>query len=117
MMFLKAFVVGGLICVVGQILIDTTNLTPARILVSFVVLGVLLGALGIYAPFSEWAGAGANVPLTGFGNLLAQAMALGDIQTMDELRAVVCRSEAVHTYEPHHTPEWEAAYQKMRTFL
>ena len=50
------------------------------------------------------------------GNLLAQAMALGDIQTMDELRAVVRRSEAVHTYEPHHTPEWEAAYQKMRTF-
>ena len=72
MMFLKAFVVGGLICVVGQILIDTTNLTPARILVSFVVLGVLLGALGIYAPFSEWAGAGANVPLTGFGNMLVQ---------------------------------------------
>ena len=51
------------------------------------------------------------------GNLLAQAMALGDIQTMDELRAVVRRSEAVHTYEPHHTPEWEAAYQKLRTFL
>ena len=50
------------------------------------------------------------------GNLLAQAMALGDIQTMDELRAVVRRSEAVSTYEPHHTPEWEAAYQKMRTF-
>lgn len=72
MMFLKAFVVGGLICVVGQILIDTTNLTPARILVSFVVLGVLLGALGIYAPFSEWAGSGANVPLTGFGNMLVQ---------------------------------------------
>ena len=74
MMFLKAFVVGGLICVVGQILIDTTNLTPARILVSFVVLGVLLGALGIYAPFSEWAGAGANVPLTGFGNTLAKGV-------------------------------------------
>lgn len=72
MMFLKAFVVGGLICVVGQILIDITNLTPARILVSFVVLGVLLGALGIYVPFSEWAGAGANVPLTGFGNMLVQ---------------------------------------------
>lgn len=51
------------------------------------------------------------------GNLLAQAMALGDITTMDELRAVVRRSEVVHTYEPHHTPEWEAAYQKMRTFL
>ena len=74
MMLLKAFVVGGLICVVGQILIDTTNLTPARILVSFVVLGVLLGALGIYAPFSEWAGAGANVPLTGFGNTLAKGV-------------------------------------------
>lgn len=72
MMFLKAFVIGGLICVVGQLLIDTTRLTPARILVSFVVIGVLLGALGIYGPFSEWAGAGANVPLTGFGNMLVQ---------------------------------------------
>lgn len=72
MMFLKAFVIGGLICVVGQLLIDTTQLTPARILVSFVVLGVLLGALGVYGPFSEWAGSGANVPLTGFGNMLVQ---------------------------------------------
>lgn len=71
MMFLKAFVVGGLICVIGQLLIDYTKLTPAKILVSFVVLGVVLGAVGWYEPFARWAGAGANVPLTGFGNALA----------------------------------------------
>lgn len=72
MIFLKAFLVGGLICVVGQILIDYTKLTPARILVTFVVLGVILGGIGIYQPLADWAGAGATVPLTGFGNLLAQ---------------------------------------------
>jgi stage V sporulation protein AE len=72
MMFLKAFVVGGLICVIGQLLIDLTNWTPARILVLFVVSGVVLGALGIYQPLFEWAGAGASVPLTGFGNMLVQ---------------------------------------------
>ncbi len=70
--FLKAFIIGGLICVVGQLLIDCTKLTPARILVSFVVIGVILGGLGIYQPLVEWAGAGATVPLTGFGNTLAQ---------------------------------------------
>lgn len=72
MIFLKAFLVGGLICVVGQILIDYTKLTPARILVTFVVLGVILGGIGVYQPLADWAGAGATVPLTGFGNLLAQ---------------------------------------------
>ncbi len=70
--FLKTFIVGGLICVVGQLLIDLTRLTPARILVSFVVLGVFLSAVGIYEPFAEWAGCGATVPLTGFGNVLVQ---------------------------------------------
>lgn len=70
--YLKAFIIGGLICVVGQLLIDLTKLTPARILVSFVVLGVILGAIGVYEPFFKWAGAGASVPLTGFGNVLAQ---------------------------------------------
>lgn len=71
MMFLKAFLVGGLICVVGQLLIDLTKLTPAKILVSFVVLGVVLGGIGVYQPLVEWAGAGATVPLTGFGSALA----------------------------------------------
>ncbi len=70
--FLKAFLVGGLICVIGQILMDTTKLTPARILVSFVVAGVVLGALGVYKPLAEWAGAGATVPLTGFGYTLVK---------------------------------------------
>ncbi|MBQ2828748.1 MAG: stage V sporulation protein AE [Clostridia bacterium] len=70
--FLKTFIVGGLICVVGQLLIDLTRLTPARILVGFVVLGVFLSAVGIYEPFAEWAGCGATVPLTGFGNVLVQ---------------------------------------------
>lgn len=67
MEYLKAFVVGGALCVIGQILIDRTKLTPARILVGYVVCGVILGALGIYKPLAEFAGAGATVPLTGFG--------------------------------------------------
>ena len=72
--YIKAFWVGGIICVIGQILIDKTKLTPARILVSFVVIGVLLGGLGIYEPLTEFAGAGASVPLTGFGNTLAKGV-------------------------------------------
>ena len=72
--FLKAFIVGGLFCVIGQLLIDLTHLTPAKILVSYVVAGVVLGAVGAYGPFAEWAGAGAAVPLTGFGNILAQGV-------------------------------------------
>ena len=74
MIFLKAFLVGGLICVVGQLLIDFTKLTPARILVLFVVMGVVLGGLGLYQALVDWAGAGATVPLTGFGNALAQGV-------------------------------------------
>ena len=70
--YLKAFLTGGAICAAGQILIDRTALTPARILTGFVVLGVMLGALGVYEPFLQWAGAGASVPLTGFGNTLAK---------------------------------------------
>lgn len=72
--YIKAFLVGGGLCLIGQILIDKTKLTPARILVSYVVIGVVLGAVGIYQPFSEFAGAGANVPLTGFGNTLAKGV-------------------------------------------
>ena len=68
----KAFIVGGLICVVGQILIDKTKLTPARILVAFVVTGTILGGLGLYEKIIEFAGCGATVPLTGFGNLLSK---------------------------------------------
>ncbi len=69
---LKAFLVGGLICIVGQLLLDFTKLTTGKILVMFVVVGVLLGALGIYEPIAEWAGAGATVPLIGFGYNLAK---------------------------------------------
>lgn len=72
--YLKAFIVGGLLCLIGQILIDKTKLTPARILVSYVVIGVFLGAVGIYKPFAEFAGAGASVPLTGFGYTLAKGV-------------------------------------------
>ena len=72
--YVKAFLVGGLLCLIGQILIDKTKLTPARILVSYVVMGVILGGLGIYQPIAEFAGAGATVPLTGFGNLLAKGV-------------------------------------------
>lgn len=72
--YLKAFVVGGAICAIGQVLIDYTKLTPARILVSFVVAGVILGGLGVYQPLIEFAGAGATVPLTGFGSLLSKGV-------------------------------------------
>ena len=71
---LKAFLVGGGICLIGQVLIDYTKLTPARILVSFIVSGVILSAVGIYGPIVEFAGAGATVPLTGFGHLLANGV-------------------------------------------
>lgn len=73
MEFIKAFIVGGLICVVGQILMDTTKLTPARILVTFVTIGAILGAFGLYEKLVEFAGAGATVPLPGFGNSLAKS--------------------------------------------
>ena len=72
--YLKCFLVGGLLCAVGQVLIDRTALTPARILTLYVVAGVILGAAGIYEPLIEFAGAGASVPLTGFGNTLAKGM-------------------------------------------
>lgn len=74
MEYLKAFLVGGIFCLVGQILIDKTKLTPARILVSYVVIGVLLGAIGLYKPIVDFAGAGATVPLTGFGYTLAKGV-------------------------------------------
>lgn len=69
--YFKAFLVGGILCAIGQVLIDYTKLTPARILVSYVVAGVILGGIGIYEPIVNWAGAGATVPLTGFGYLLS----------------------------------------------
>lgn len=72
--YIKAFAVGGALCVFGQLLIDYTKLTPARILTLYVVLGVILGAVGVYQPLADWAGAGATVPLTGFGNLLAKGV-------------------------------------------
>lgn len=72
--YIKAFLVGGLFCLAGQLLIDKTKLTPARILVSFVVIGVFLGAIGVYKPIAEFAGAGATVPLTGFGYNLAKGV-------------------------------------------
>ena len=72
--YIKAFIIGGLFCLIGQILIDKTKLTPARILVSYVVIGVILGALGLYKPIIDFAGAGATVPLTGFGYTLSKGV-------------------------------------------
>ena len=72
--YVKAFLVGGLFCVVGQVLMDKTKLTPARILVAYVVAGVFLGAIGVYPKLVDFAGAGATVPLTGFGNLIARGV-------------------------------------------
>lgn len=74
MKILNAFIVGGLLCMVGQILIDKTKLTPAKILVSYVVAGVVLHAIGVYQPLLDFAGAGASLPLTGFGNSLARGV-------------------------------------------
>lgn len=74
MIFLKAFVVGGIICVIGQLLVDLTKLTPGKILVGFVVAGVVLGGLGVYSHVEDFAGAGATVPLLGFGAMLANGV-------------------------------------------
>lgn len=74
MEYLNAFLCGGILCAIGQILIDRTKLTPARILTGYVVAGVLLSALGLYEPLARWGGAGATVPLTGFGHTLAKGV-------------------------------------------
>ena len=74
MQYLWAFLVGGALCLIGQVLIDRTSLTPARILTGFVVAGVVLSAIGLYEPLTEFAGAGATVPLSGFGHLMAQGV-------------------------------------------
>lgn len=74
MEYLKTFLIGGLFCLIGQLLIDFTKLTPARILVSYVVAGVIMGAIGWYEPITDFAGAGATVPLTGFGYLLSKGV-------------------------------------------
>ena len=76
-MILRAFLTGGVLCLIGQLLIDRTKLTPARILVGYVIAGVLLGALGLYPRLVDFAGAGASVPLSGFGNLLAEGIRRG----------------------------------------
>ena len=80
MQYLNAFLCGGILCLIGQILIDRTKLTPARILTGYVVTGVLLEAVGVYAPIAKWGGAGATVPLTGFGSNLAK----GVVKAVDE---------------------------------
>ena len=72
--YFKAFLIGGSLCLAGQLLIDKTKLTPARILVGYVVLGVVLSAIGVYQPFADFAGSGATVPLTGFGHSLARGV-------------------------------------------
>ncbi len=74
MKYILSFIAGGILCIIAQILIDKTNLTPARILVSYVVAGVILGAIGLYGPFAELVGAGATTPLTGFGYNIAKGV-------------------------------------------
>lgn len=74
MIFIKSFVVGGIICAIVQVIINKTKLTPGRIMVGLVCLGVILGAIGLYQPFADWAGCGATVPLLGFGNNLWKGM-------------------------------------------
>ena len=82
--YLKAFIVGGIICALVQVLMEKTKMMPGRIMVLLVCLGAVLGAIGVYEPFSKWAGAGANVPLLGFGNVLWKGMK----QAIDEEGAI-----------------------------
>ena len=89
--FINAFWVGGLICVVGQLLLSLTKMTSARILVLFVVMGVVLSAIGLYGPLKEYAGAGAAIPLTGFGHTLAQ----GVFKAIDQYGAIGILTGAV----------------------
>lgn len=114
MMYIKAFLVGGLICAISQVLIDRTRLTPARILTGYVTLGVVLSAVGVYEPLAKWAGCGATVPLLGFGHAIAKgvksavaeqgfigalsggltacAAGLATVITLSLIAAIVCRS-------------------------
>lgn len=96
MEYLKAFAVGGIICLIGQLLIDRTKLTPARILVGFVVAGVILSAFGLYQPFVDFAGAGATVPLSGFGHLIAKGVrsAVAEDGLIGALSGGLCASAA-----------------------
>ena len=106
--YLKAFLVGGLLCLIGQILIDKTKLTPARILVSYVVIGVFLGAVGVYQSLVDFAGAGATVPLTGFGNTLAKGVKVTGA-TVHFVNEVPDGGEIIYQkaveIEPDDTPE------------
>lgn len=92
-LILRCFVTGGLLCIVGQVLIDKTKLTPARILVIYVTTGVILGALGVYQHLIDFAGAGATVPLTGFGNLLAKG-AIEEVQNNGLIGAFIGGTKA-----------------------
>ena len=94
--FLWAFLVGGLFCVIAQILLDKTSLTPARILVGYVVAGVILGAVGLYAPLVEFAGAGATTPLTGFGFVIAKGIrsAVDEEGLIGILKGALCAASA-----------------------
>lgn len=95
--YVWAFVIGGAMCVIAQILIDKTSLTPARILVGYVVAGVILGAVGIYEPFEKLAGAGASTPLTGFGYVIAKGVktAVGERGILGVLGGGLAASAAV----------------------
>lgn len=97
--YVKAFAVGGALCVIAQILIDRTALTPARILVGYVVSGVILGALGLYEPLMDFAGAGASTPLTGFGYVIAKGVreAVDKDGAFGILRGALTASSAVIT--------------------
>ena len=94
--YVKAFVVGGIICALVQILMEKTKMMPGRIMVLLVCTGAVLGAIGIYEPFSKWAGAGANVPLLGFGNVLWKGMK----QAIDEEGALGHDGHGLHELEP-----------------
>ena len=105
MEYVKAFLVGGVLCLFGQILMDKTKLTPARILVSYVVAGVFLSAVGLYKPLAEFAGAGATVPLTGFGYTLANVLKAIILNIEGEKKEQMYRELAVMREERHKENE------------
>lgn len=106
MEYLKAFLVGGAICMVGQILIDKTKLTPARILVCFVVLGVILGGAGVYEKLVDFAGAGATVPLTGFGYNLSK----GVREAVSEDGLLGALTGGLKLPQAASPPQWSSAF-------
>ena len=113
--YIKVFAVGGVLCAIGQILIDKTKLTPARILTVYVVAGLILEAVGLYSPLVKWAGAGATVPLTGFGSTLAKGVekAVSEVGVLGAFTGG-CRHRRSRVLRNHHRASVQAESKKLK---